>query len=426
MRATPHPTAHSVPARLAALTLTVHLAMAGILCAQFPASGEFRVNTYTTGTQRFRSVTGIPGYVFVVTWDSDGQDGSQYGVFAQRYLQATPLGAEFQVNTHTTGNQHLSRAASDQFNGPFLVVWQSQDQDGDGAGVFAQRYLPWGPPAGGEFRVNTFTPLGQGAPDAVYLNTGFVVVWQSDGQDGSSYGIFGQRYDATGAPLGPEFRVNTYTTGPQRAPHVAYDSAGTFTVVWEGYSADDQLLGIRGQRYNVSGLPLGGEFRVNSYTTGNQRSPAVDGIWGSLTTLVVWQSDGQDGSGGGVFGQRYDAAGVPLGPEFRANTYTTSDQSSPDVTFAATGFMVIWQSDLQDGSSTGIYMQKFSGGTPVGTELRVNTTTAGPQTGPAWAFAGWPRWLSPWTSGQDPDGSLGVYCQAWSDLPVELQTFTLE
>jgi hypothetical protein len=202
---------------------------------------------------------------------------------------------------------------------------------------------------------------------------------------------------------------------------VASDSSGNFVVVWEGYSADDQLFGIRGQRYSSAGLPLGGEFRINTYTTGNQRAPAVDALFN--TPVVVWQSDGQDGSGAGVFGQRYDAAGVPLGSEFRANTYTTSDQSSPDVTFAAPGFMVVWQSDLQDGSSTGIYMQKF--GAPQG-EFRVNTTTAGPQTGPGWGFAGWPTWLSPWTSAQDPDGSLGVYCQAWSDLPVELQTFTVQ
>ena len=39
----------------------------------------------------------------------------------------------------------------------------------------------------------------------------FVVVWMSDSQDGSSDGVFGQRYASSGTPLGPEFRVNTYT-----------------------------------------------------------------------------------------------------------------------------------------------------------------------------------------------------------------------
>ena len=88
--------------------------------------------------------------------------------------------------------------------------------------------------------------------------------------------------------------------------------------------------------------------------------------------------------------------------------------------------MVLWQSDLQDGSSAGIYAQKYNFGAPLGSEFRLNSYTTGPQTGPAMAFAGWPVWLSPWTSAQDPDGSLGVYALPWFDLPVELQGFTVE
>jgi hypothetical protein len=404
----------------AVLTVTGHLAMAGILWAQVPWGDEFRINTYTTGTQRFRSIA-AGANSFVVAWESAGQDGSQYGVFVQRYtaFPIAPVGPEFQVNSYTTSDQLLPQVAFDQDADPFVVVWQSNGQDGDGPGVFGQRYAAWGPAYGGEFRVNSYTTLAQGLPVVAGIPSGFVVVWQSMGQDGSDYGIFGQRYDGFGAPLGGEFRVNTYTAGPQRTPRVASGSNGDFIVVWEGYSADDQLLGIRGQRYSSAGLPLGGEFRVNSYTTGNQRSPAVDVFFTS--PVVVWQSDGQDGSGAGVFGQVYNAAGVPQGPEFRVNTHTTSDQSLPDVSFAAGGsFLVLWQSDLQDGSATGIYAAKF------GSEFRVNTYTAGPQTGPGIAFAGWPSWLSPWTSAQDPDGSLGIYAQPWTDLPVELQTFVVE
>jgi hypothetical protein len=365
-------------------------------------------------------------YLFVVTWESAGQDGSQNGVFAQRYaggLQTSPEGSEFQVNTYTTSDQSSPEVASDQ-SGNFVVVWQSEGQDGDGPGVFGQRFSSTGVPMGGEFRVNSFTTLAQGSPDvAADQGGGFMVVWESAGQDGSDSGIFGQRYSSTGAPLGAEFRVNTYTTGAQRSPAVA-SGVGNFVVTWEGESADDQLLGIRGQRYSSSGVPLGGEFRVNTYTTGDQRSPAVSDIFGEFT--IAWQSDGQDGSGDGVFGQRYAAAGSPAGPEFRVNTYTFSNQSAPALSASWNSVVVLWQSDLQDGSATGIYSQKYWAGFPASPELRVNVSTLGPQTGPGMAFGGWPRWISPWTSAQDPDGSLGVYAQVWFDLPVELQTFTVE
>ena len=40
---------------------------------------------------------------FVVAWQSDGQDGDDDGVFARRFStpRASPLAAEFQVNTYT-------------------------------------------------------------------------------------------------------------------------------------------------------------------------------------------------------------------------------------------------------------------------------------------------------------------------------------
>src|SRR5947199_350489 len=89
-------------------------------------------------------------------------------------------------------------------------------------------------PLGSEFRVNTYTTSYQGRPRVAADGAGnFVVVWGSVVQDGSGTGVFGQRYSSSGAPQGPEFRVNTYTTGDQRSPSVAADAAGNFVVVWQ-------------------------------------------------------------------------------------------------------------------------------------------------------------------------------------------------
>src|SRR5262245_47525792 len=80
---------------------------------------------------------------------------------------------------------------------------------------------------------------------------------------------------AQGNPVGPEFRVNSYTTDVQFFPSVAYDSAGNFVVGWESYTQDGSDFGIFAQRYASTGAPLGGEFRVNTFTTSSQRAPAV-------------------------------------------------------------------------------------------------------------------------------------------------------
>lgn len=39
----------------------------------------------------------------------------------------------------------------------------------------------------------------------------FIAVWASEDQDGDSFGIFGQRFQSDGSPIGPEFQVNTFT-----------------------------------------------------------------------------------------------------------------------------------------------------------------------------------------------------------------------
>jgi hypothetical protein len=90
-------------------------------------------------------------------------------------------------------------------------------------------------PLGPEFRVNTYTTGLQWFPSVAADTSGnFVVVWSSDGQDGSSWGVFAQRYASSGFPVGPEFRVNTYTTSPQGGSFdiaVASDPSGNFVVV---------------------------------------------------------------------------------------------------------------------------------------------------------------------------------------------------
>jgi hypothetical protein len=331
-----------------------------------PVGGEFRVNTYTTGYQYAPAVAVDARGRFVVVWHSSGQDGSNYGIFGQRYDAAgTALGSEFHVSTYTTDSQ-AAAAVSAAAGGSFVVVWQSYTQDGSNTGIFGQRYDAAGTPIGAEFRVNSYTTSYQSRP-AVALDAGgnFVVVWES-AQDGSGRGIFAQRYDAAGSTLGSEFRVNTYTTDDQRSPAVAMDPAGNFVMVWQSLGPDGSSEGVVGQRYDAAGGAVGGEFGINTYTTNGQIAPAV-AVDAVGNFVVVWVSKTQDGDNDGVFGQRYDAAGGALGGEFRVNTYTTSFQTTPAVAMDAVGnFVVVWQSLGQDGNNYGVFAQRYGGLVPAG------------------------------------------------------------
>ena len=118
---------------------------------------------------------------------------------SRQLLAATPVGPEFRVNSATPNSQAAASMAMDA-DGDFVVTWESNLQDGGGYGIYAQRYNAAGVVQGDEFRVNTTTANEQrNATVAIDADGDFVVTWQSYGQDtATSYGISAQRYNAAG------------------------------------------------------------------------------------------------------------------------------------------------------------------------------------------------------------------------------------
>ena len=395
-------------------------ALPSMTWAQLPAGSEFRVNSYTTSRQFYSAVASNPNGDFVVVWVSNGQDGDSYGIFGRRFsASGAPQASEFRVNSYTTGKQNYPSVIFDA-SGNFVVVWSGNQQDGGGYGIFGQRFDASGAVQGGEFRVNTYVTGNQLYPSVASSPIGdFVVVWQS-GHDGSGYGIFGQRFDASGTPQGSEFQINTFTVGIQERPAVSADANGNFTVVWDSAGQDGSSYGIFGQRFNASGALQGGEFRVNTYTTSVQLDARVASD-ANGNFVVVWGSNQQDGSSLGVFAQRFDATGATQGSEFRVNTYTSNSQALPTVTSDANGnFVVVWDSNGQDGSLRGIFGRRFnSSGVAQGNEFRVNTYTTNSQSYPAVASNTDGDFVVVWASSAQDGSSDGVFGQRYGDLIFE-------
>jgi methionine-rich copper-binding protein CopC len=175
------------------------------------------------------------------------------------------------------------------------------------------------------------------------------------------------RWDGCTDCLYLEFQVNTWTTDDQAGPSVTSLSNGGFVVVWSSgcdYGGctpqDGSGLGLYGQRFDPNGNRVGSEFQVNTWTTGDQRDPSITSL-SNGGFVVVWQSNGQDGPSDGVYGQRFDSNGNKVGSEFQVNTWTTSTQWLPSITSLSNGgFVVVWQSYGQDGSVYGVYGRIFS------------------------------------------------------------------
>ncbi len=349
---------------------------------------EQQVNQYNYSSQLHSDVATLADGSHVVVWMSYYQDGSSYTAMGRLFdADGNAVGNEFQINTTTYYDQSYPSVAANG-DGGFSVSWSSTNQDGSGRGVYGQRFDANASSVGGEYRINTTTNSDQYLPSMADLaDGGHVVTWNSSGQDGSGWGIYGQRYDADGNAVGGEFQINTTTSGSQyNGGHIANNTTGLadggFVVTWD--SADASGNGVFGQRFDADGNPVGAEFQVNTYTDSTQaNSNAASLEDGGF--IITWASNGQDGSGYGIYAQRFDAEGDAVGTEFQVNTATSSEQLHNGVTgLADGGFVVTWDSHGADGSYYGIVAQRFDAdGNAVDGEVVINTTTAYDQRFPA-------------------------------------------
>ncbi len=378
------------------------------------------MNTYTTSFQVLPRVAASDAGFVVVWWGVGSEDPR--GIFGQRFdAFGSKVGSEFHVNE---GTSTVEPSVAMDAAGNFVVVWTGLD--GSYAGIRARRFSSAGAPIGSEFPVNTYTTGPQTGPSVAMTPGGaFVVAWVSDGQDGAGAGIFGQRFDAAGANAGSEFPVNTAATGTQRFPSVAISDAGSFVVAWTdggyGENPDGDGYGVFAQRFDAAGARAGTQFLVNTYTTSSQRQGAI-GMDPKGNFVVVWEGDQQEASFDGVYGQRFDAAGARLGAEFHVNTYTTSRQEAPAVAVARSGdFLVTWQSRSEDGSQFGVFARQFDhAGNALDGEFPVNTYTTGIQWA-ARAAASSSGFTIVWQSDGQDGSDYGIFGRRQSVVPVGVQ-----
>jgi len=359
---------------------------------------EFGVNTYVLRGQWVPAVDMAADGRFVVSWDGFAPGGDSLDVYGRFYdLDGAPLGSQSRVNTYVVETQEIS-SVSMFADGGAIIMWNSYLQDGDDFGIYGQLYNSDGSSRGTEFRINAVTEGSQRGPHAATASDGsFIIVWSGDGQDGDGGGVIGRRFNPDGSPSGSEFIVNTYTTGHQSAWGVAMDADGGFVVVWTSGDQDGDEAGIFGQRFSGAAEPLGGEFQINSSTAGMQRLPAVD-MARDGRFVVIWSSEGQDGDGEGVFGQRFDEHGNAAGSEFRVNTTTDHDQQYPQVAMSSDGrFVVVWEQRDEENDEYGIRAQRYdSSGSRLGHEFNVNVFEDDYVGNPAIAMADDGRFVIVW------------------------------
>ena len=379
-----------------------------------PVTGEIAVNTWTPLAQSQSAAAALEGGGHVVVWQSTGQDDlavtNSTGIFGQRFDgNGTPIGPEFQVNTTFSGSQGAPSVVAVP-GGGFIVAWDGNGP-GDSGGVFAQTFGADGAPVGGEVLLNTFTSSTQDQVALAADGTGPVLaVWRSSGGDGNGWGVQGRLLDpATGQPTGAEFTVNTFTSSTQQEPAAAALAGGGFVAVWSSLAQIGSRYSIIAQRLSDTGARIGGEIVVNTFTDGDQTNPVVAGL-ADGSFVVAWVDvNGLDGSGSGIYARRFAADGAALGEQFLVNSNTSSTQDSPAiVALAGGGFVIGWRdaSNAIDGSGSAVLAQQYgASGERIDDPIVLNVEGSGAQDEPTLAALAAGGFVAAWTS--DTSGSAG-------------------
>lgn len=315
-----------------------------------------QVNTWTDYDQRNQQIVGLADGGYVVTWDSWRQDLYGDGVYFQRYdANGLALGGEVKVGTNP--HRDYIPTITAMVDGGFIIMRTAARPDIDYNAVFVmgQRYDANGVELGAEFYAGV---SGAGEPSVTTLaDGGFVVTWGTPKHlaiSDSAGGIFGQRFDANSVPVGGVFHANTHTVNMQNTSVVTALSGGGFVVAWQSYLQDgDDGYGIFAQRFDPAGVKAGGEFKVDSSSANSQYAVSLTGL-DDGGFMAFWESvDNVVSPSGGIFGQRYDASGIAVGGEFRVGDNTTGGQRPSTVTLADGGLIVVFT------GQGGLYGQRF-------------------------------------------------------------------
>ena len=159
------------------------------------------------------------------------------------------------------------------------------------------------------------------------------------GQDGSGYGIFGQRYDATGARVGGEFQVQHATAGNQQAAVRAHAARRR---VRRGLGEHDSASRTTCSRGGSTppATAIGAEFQVNTYTTGTQFMYAIRHRRpGQLRRDLGQRAATATASASAAAAS---ADGTPRGAEFQVNTFTTGTREATVASDEVGNFVVAW------------------------------------------------------------------------------------
>ncbi len=394
--------------------------------------GEFRVPETTQGSQISPRLARHPetGRVLAV-WQSFDQDGSGSGIYGRLIGSDGTLLSSEQLLAVTTAGQQISPVAVGVPTG-FLVAWASEGADGNGYGIVLRRFGTNFQPLGGEVTINETISGNQIQPTLAVGGAQAVLAWTGpNSANPNETDVFARRIALDGTPLGQEFRAPQLLLGNQSQPAVAVADDSSFLVAWTG--SDDSGYGVFARKFDAAGNATTGDLLVPSVTLFDQVTPAATALAGG-GFLVAWSSALQPNSSGigpqpVILAQRFSLAGTKVGSPIQVTAQTLDRQELPAVALQSGGeFLVGWEATILATGDRQTRGRRYAAdGALLSAELPLNTTAAGEQAAPSLTDLGGGRFLAAWQSlGQD-GSSWGIYAQRFGTplAPCEPSSTTL-
>ncbi len=364
------------------------LALALPALAEHPTGIEVRLNSTTAGEQRLTDLDTAADGRFVAVWKSQTSAAAPRRIVA-RVFGPDLLPRTGEIVVATVPNEvsaFTGRVGLDKATGNFVVVWSTADSSFFPTGLFARRFSALGVSLGPTMVLGA-AGSGRGFPDVARSNAQFVVVWQQpDGlgtPDVPSYNLLGRKFTAAGAPAGSIFSVVS-GPGSQEFPEADMNASGRFAVAFEHHTdgVGGLHIDIGVASFAANTLPVLPPTLVTSL--GKEEGPGVV-IGNDGKLFVEWSDDGIDppddhGHGFGVLGLILRENGKVVAGPGRVNVFLPNIQAAGHPVLTHTGgFLAGWISFLQDGSGTGVYGREVGSTGSLGPEFRVNSVTASNQ-----------------------------------------------
>jgi hypothetical protein len=388
---------------------------AGLLCslqglAQTPVGPEFRANEQGVLSQFNQNVAVARTGEILVVWESATPDAKRSGIWGQWFSpEGRPLGRNLAIRI--TGPQYFDPVLSPGEHGGVMVYWRETHDVGvwydnllagelavDGTWIQPPRVLT----SLGQLRPRFIRPLPQGGYAISLIGTRprhnesrtFLLVTDSEGVDrrpgliypaghhgqyvgglamsplgrflltwsdeGGSSRVLSQVFSPNGKPLGKPLQVHDDTRNAQYVGEAAPLGDQGYVVVWEDENYETGRIDLKMRFLAPDGSPRGpvlpvDEEKVTHFLGGDLAADAAGNFF------VVWEAGGEPGSGIEVWGRLFHPDGTPFGPKRVLNSYHLNDQHDPTVAAGADGtFVVVWQSDEQDGDFQGVFGQVFA------------------------------------------------------------------